>query len=101
MRASEKITLILVPILPLLIKIIYLPVEIFIVVKLLGCGCVGGFDTNDFNNKIMVPIVLIVSLISLMITSRKLSGWKRPTYLAVGGLAQIFLSLCWGMFVWM
>ena len=101
MKRSAKVTVILAPLFPLLMKIIYLPFDVFITVKVLGCEGEPGFNANDFNNKVMMPLVLLISLVALVRCSRNLSGWKKVAYLIFGGLVQIILSLCWGMFVWM
>lgn len=74
MRKREKATLILIPILPVLIKIVCLPIDVFVTIKVLGCGSDDGFNANDFNNKVMMPLVLLFSLIILLISSRNLSG---------------------------
>ena len=65
MKPYEKILVILTPVLPLLVKIIYMPFDAFITVKMLGCEGEPGFNANDFNNKVMMPLVLVVSLIWL------------------------------------
>jgi hypothetical protein len=101
MKSCEKLIFVTAPVMPLLIKIFYLPFDVFVTVRVLGCEGDGGFNANDFNNKIVMPISLIASLIILMVSSRKLSGWKKLAYRVLGGFLQVFLSLCWGMFIWM
>lgn len=96
----QRIFILFTPIFPLLLKFVYMPFDALITVKIFG-GESKAFDANDFNNFIVMPTVLVMSFILLVVFSRYFKGWRRVLYLLVGGILQVFLSLCWTMFLWL
>ena len=46
---AVTIRIFLVPIIPVLARIAYLPIDSLVTVRLLGCGCHPGFNANSFN----------------------------------------------------
>jgi hypothetical protein len=96
----QWVKIIIVPIVPAIVGLLYQPINQGYVVKVLGCGCVDGFNANSFSG-VLFPGVFVVSVGLLVWASRRMSGRKYVVYI-VGALIlqNITCYFAWKYSLW-
>jgi len=98
---SVTIRVFLVPIIPLIARIVYSPIDMLITVRLFGCGCNPGFNANSFNFLFVLPLVGGISLLELIRTARGMKGVGKWIFVVICIAFQITTGfICWHWFGW-
>ena len=106
LKKDEKIKTVtvrifLVPIIPVLARIAYAPIDMLITVRLFGCGCHPGFNANSFNFMFMLPIVGGISVLELIRTARGMNGRAKWFFVVICPVIQAITGfICWHWFGW-
>ncbi|MCK5853088.1 hypothetical protein KAH27_08685, partial [bacterium] len=91
----------LVPIIPLIARIVYSPIDMLVTVRLFGCGCNPGFNANSFNFLFVLPLVGGISLLELIRTARGMKGVGKWIFVIICiALQTITGFICWHWFGW-
>ncbi len=98
---AVTIRIFLVPIIPVIVRIIYFPIDMLVTVRLLGCGCHLGFNANSFNLMFILPIVGGISILELIRTARVMNGWAKWFFVVICLVVQAITGfICWHWFGW-
>jgi len=98
---AVTIRIFLVPIIPVIARIVYAPIDMLVTVRLLGCGCHPGFNANSFNFMFMLPIVGGISVLELIRTARGMNGWAKWFFVVICLAVQAITGfICWHWFGW-
>jgi len=93
--------LILVPIIPVIARIIFFPIEMLTTLHLFGCGCNPGFNANKFSFFFVLPLVGGISLLEFIRTARLLKGIGKWIFIIICLACQISTGyVCWYLIVW-
>ena len=98
---AVTIRIFLVPIIPVIARIAYFPIDMLITVRLFGCGCHPGFNANSFNFMFMLPIVGGISVLELIRTARVMNGWAKWFFVVICLVVQAITGfICWHWIGW-
>lgn len=94
----KNLFFVVVPVLPLIFRVLYLPVEDAILWNRMGWT---SDSINNLASKVFMPVACICSLLVLIRTSSQIGELKkRYAYLVAGGLIQVMLTLlCMTLYV--